>query len=79
MQSIEAGKKRKVIIADDEHHICKLIHALVDWKEYGLEVVGFANDGNRAYAMCEELSPDLLITDIRMPGCSGLELIEKAV
>lgn len=77
MQSIEAGKKRKVIIADDEHHICKLIHALVDWKEYGLEVVGFANDGNRAYAMCEELSPDLLITDIRMPGLGGIELIRK--
>ncbi len=70
-------RRRKVIIADDEHHICKLIKALIDWEEYGLEVIGFANDGNRAFAMCEELSPDLLITDIRMPGLSGIELIRR--
>ena len=77
MKNIEEGRKRKVIIADDEHHICKLINALVDWEEYGLEVIGFANDGNKAYTMCEEMSPDLLITDIRMPGLSGIELIRK--
>lgn len=70
-------RRRKIIIADDEHHICKLIKALIDWEEYGLEVIGFANDGNRAFAMCEELSPDLLITDIRMPGLSGIELIRR--
>ena len=69
--------KRKVIIADDEQHICHLIKALIEWEEYGLEVTGFANDGNRAFKMCEEFSPDLLITDIRMPGLSGIDLIKK--
>lgn len=69
--------KRKVIIADDEQHICHLIKALIEWEQYGLEVVGFANDGNKAFQMCEEFSPDFLITDIRMPGLSGIELIKK--
>ena len=69
--------KRKVIIADDEQHICHLIKALIEWEQYGLEVVGFANDGNKAFQMCEECSPDFLITDIRMPGLSGIELIRK--
>ena len=44
--------KRKVIIADDEQHICHLIKALIEWEQYGLEVVGFANDGNKAFQMC---------------------------
>ena len=36
-----------MIIADDEQHICHLIKALIEWEQYGLEVVGFANDGNK--------------------------------
>lgn len=77
MKENEKVIKRKVIIADDEQHICRLIEALIDWEQYGLKIVGFANDGNKAFQMCEELAPDLLITDIRMPGLSGIDLIKK--
>lgn len=77
MKNNEKVMKRKVIIADDEQHICNLINALIDWEKYELEVAGVANDGDKAFQMCEELSPDLLITDIRMPGLSGIELIKK--
>lgn len=65
----------KVVIADDEAHICRLIQALVDWKAMGLEVVGIASNGIEAMELVDTLSPDILITDIRMPGCNGLELI----
>ena len=38
------------------------------WEAYGLEVAGFAHDGETAFQMCQELLPSFLITDIRMPG-----------
>ncbi|MEA5016317.1 MAG: response regulator [Candidatus Limiplasma sp.] len=68
----------RVIIADDEEWICKLIQALADWKRLGMEVVGAASNGLQALEMIRRFSPDVLITDIRMPGCGGLELISRA-
>ncbi len=67
----------KVLIADDEIHICRLIIALVNWEELDMEVIGTAKDGLEALALVQSEKPDILITDIRMPGISGLELIEK--
>ena len=55
----------------------QLILALVDWEALGLKVVGTAHNGLEAIAMVRTLQPDILITDIRMPGCSGLELIDQ--
>lgn len=67
---------QKVIIADDEERICRLIEALVDWEALGMKVAAIAHNGLDAAASVEKFRPDILITDIRMPGCSGLELIE---
>lgn len=67
----------KVIIADDEERICQLINALVDWESLQMEVVGIAHNGVEAADMVKQMCPDILITDIRMPGCNGLELIEE--
>lgn len=68
----------KVVIADDERLICRLIETLVDWKKLDMEIVGKAENGLEALQMVEALRPHLLITDIRMPGCDGLELIRQA-
>ena len=68
----------KVVIADDEVRVCRLIQKLVDWNALGMEVAGTASNGFEALDLVTALSPDILITDIRMPGCDGLELIEKA-
>lgn len=68
----------KVIIADDEDRICQLIRALVDWNRMGLEIVGVAHNGLEALEQVQKIRPDILITDIRMPGCNGLELIQRA-
>lgn len=68
----------KVIIADDEKLICRLIEALVDWDALGMEIVGKAENGLEALDMVRDLRPHLLITDIRMPGCDGLDLIRQA-
>lgn len=67
----------KVVIADDEERICKLIQALINWDALGMEIAGVVHNGLDACEVVERLHPDILITDIRMPGCSGLELIES--
>lgn len=66
-----------VVIADDEERICQLIRALVDWESMELQIAGMAHNGMEALQLVETLKPQILITDIRMPGCNGLELIER--
>ena len=68
----------KVIIADDEDKVCQLIYGLIDWESLGMEVIGIAHNGLEALEMVKALEPDLMITDIRMPGYDGLELIERS-
>ncbi len=69
---------RNVIIADDEMKVCQLILKLADWDDLGLHVAGIANDGLSALEMVDKHRPDILITDIRMPGVDGIELIRRA-
>lgn len=68
----------KVVLADDEKKIILLLQKLIDWERLGYEIVGTANDGLRALELVKEQQPHLLITDIQMPGCGGIELIQRA-
>lgn len=68
----------KVIVADDEVKVCQLICNLVNWAAFDMEIIGVAHNGVEALEMVERLRPDLLVTDIRMPGYDGLEMIERA-
>lgn len=67
----------KVAIFDDEVKICKLIHKLIEWDELGMEFIGFAHDGISGLELIKEKNPDIVITDIRMPGYEGIEIIER--
>jgi len=67
----------KVMIVDDEPAIREGMTTLIDWETYGFTVCGTAANGREALAKAEELKPDLLLVDIRMPGMNGLELIER--
>lgn len=67
----------KVVIADDEDKICQLIYKLVDWNSLDMDVVGIAHNGLEALELVKIHIPDIVITDIRMPGYNGLEFIEK--
>ena len=67
----------KLIIADDERIIRETISNLIDWNSLGIELIGSCSDGIEAYNMILDESPDIVMTDIRMPGLSGLDLIER--
>lgn len=68
----------KVVLADDENKVILLLQKLIDWEGLGYEIVGTANDGLRALELVKETAPHLLITDIQMPGCGGIDLIRRA-
>ena len=67
----------KVLIVDDEKYVISLIEKLVDWEKLGMEVIGSASDGIQGIRMVEELKPDILIADVKMPGFDGISLIKK--
>lgn len=69
----------KVLIADDEIVICQMIKKLVNWGDKGLELVGMAHNGYEVIEMMTEFRPDIVITDIRMPGFDGLQLVQKGI
>ena len=68
----------KVIIADDEEKVCQLIHALVDWEALNMEVVAIVHNGIEALEAIKKYNPNIVITDIRMPGYDGLDMIRRA-
>ena len=73
----------KVIIADDEKLVRETMSDSIPWKKLGMEVIACAENGKEALALCVQLLPDILVTDIRMPHLSGLEvafhLLEKGL
>ncbi|WP_099466956.1 response regulator transcription factor [Konateibacter massiliensis] len=69
----------KVLIADDEVNVCMLIKKLVDWEALGLEVIGMVHNGVDAFEYLESEQPDIIISDIRMPGYDGLALVQKSL
>ena len=63
----------RVLIAEDQALVLGALAALLKL-EPDLEVVGMARNGRQALALCRELAPDVLLTDIEMPLMTGLEL-----
>ncbi|MGX8850365.1 response regulator [Amedibacillus sp. YH-ame10] len=66
-----------VVVADDEFELRRAIIETVDWEKIGFEVIGEAENGVEALDLVEKLEPDLLLTDIKMPFISGIELARR--
>lgn len=65
-----------VLIVDDEPTIREGLKTIIDWEDEGYKVVDTASNGREAIEKHGHLNPDLTILDIRMPGMTGLEVIE---
>jgi two-component system response regulator YesN len=66
----------KVLIVDDEQMIGRWLSEKVDWQAWDCEVVGVGENGQEGKQLAGTLEPDLLISDVRMPGLNGLELAQ---
>ena len=67
----------RIILVDDEEEVRKSIIRKIDWQSVGFTVVGDAENGEDALEKIENLEPDVVLTDIRMPYMDGLTLAEK--
>ena len=64
----------KILIVDDEEEIRSAIINAVNFAEIGFELIGSACNGIEALEMTEKFNPDLIVTDIKMPFMTGIEL-----
>lgn len=68
----------KVLVVDDVPVMRDAYTSLIDWEENGFSLVGSANNGKVALEFMRENPVDIVITDLKMPVMSGLELIKNA-
>ena len=66
----------RVLLAEDQSLVLGALAALLNL-ESDIEVVGRASDGEMAWRELQRLQPDVLVTDIEMPGLTGLELAQR--
>ena len=67
----------KVLFAEDELLVRLGLQNSIPWSEYQMELSALAENGIEAFQLFESIHPDVLITDLRMEGMDGLELVKK--
>lgn len=67
----------KIMLVDDEEEVRKSIVRKIDWLDAGFEVIGDAENGEDALEKIEQIEPDVVLTDIKMPYMDGLTMAEK--
>lgn len=67
----------RIMIVDDEPLILAGITSLLAWEEHDCRIVGKGGNGLQALAKMEELHPDIIITDIKMPAMDGITFMKE--
>ena len=67
----------RIMLVDDEEEVRKAMIRKMDWERLGFTVVGDAENGEEALEKLEQLEPDVVMTDIRMPYMDGLTLTAR--
>ena len=65
----------KVVIIDDEPIIVEGLSKVIKWDEYGCMIAGTASDGKEGMELIKKIQPDIIFSDIAMPGMDGLQMI----
>ena len=68
----------KVLLVDDEVEVRDAIARKLDWNALGFQVVGQAANGEEGLELSEQLKPDVIMTDIKMPFMDGLTFSRRA-
>ena len=66
-----------VLIVDDEKMPREILHRYIPWQSYGVTEIYEAEDGESALALVREKSPDIIISDMKMPRMNGLALAQE--
>ncbi|MFC4321453.1 response regulator [Litchfieldia salsa] len=66
----------KAVVFDDEYIVLQGFK-MIDWAKFGIEIVATATNGIEGLEVFEEYNPDIVFSDIRMPGLDGLNVIER--
>src|SRR3954447_15663532 len=77
LRTVATSRQRRVLVAEDEALIRLDLKEMLE--EEGYDVVGEAGDGEEAVRLAEELQPDLVILDVKMPVLDGISAAEQIV
>lgn len=69
----------QVLLVDDEPLALEGVKTGVEWGDLGFRIAGECSDGEEAFSFIKKYTPDLVITDVRMPSLDGLSLIEQVI
>lgn len=67
----------KVMVIEDEQVLRTGLVLTTPWESYNCEVIGEVGDGVEGVRLIRQLHPDIVITDIRMPGMDGIEMMKQ--
>ena len=67
----------RAIIVEDELLVRVAYQSIVNWQDYGFELVGLFENGQAALDAFDEIQPDFVLTDTKMPVCDGITLIRE--
>ena len=68
---------RKLLIVEDENKVRKALVECINWGQFEIEQIEEASNGQQALDIVVNFKPDIIITDIKMPGMDGLELTKR--